>query len=69
MPLENLNILDLSFNCIEDINPLEILKIPQIRRLEINDNLINKELQKNIDILNNMKKRHQNNPLFMLLHF
>ena len=67
MPLENLNILDLSYNYIEDINPLEILKIPQIKRLVLNDNLIKVHLQKNIDILNSMGKRYQNNHFFIII--
>ena len=53
MFLENLKSLNLNNNKIKSINPLENIYCPNLTQLDISHNLIDGNLQKNFDVLEN----------------
>ena len=55
MPIEYLYYIDLSNNKIRSIRTLENLHFPILKVLKVSQNLIDFNLQKNIDILNNLR--------------
>ncbi len=52
-----LKIMDLSSNFIKNIRPLENLDMPMIKTILLNENLIDKNLQKNDDIVRNLLEK------------
>ena len=55
MPIEYLYYIDLSNNKIRSMRTLENLHFPILKVLKVSQNLIDFNLQKNIDILNNLR--------------
>ena len=66
MSLKHLNALNLSYNSIKSIRALENLKMPLIKNIYLQNNLYIRTLQKNIDILNNIRLSSNNHYIYIM---